>query len=254
VQRNKNAQLRLRALADIAALRDPDAFDEAIDIIGAWPREERKEASKIMLRALVERRIGRRDQANAWIWRLAEYTRDVHEEYAVQRWPETKRLLGLLVNSAGGAHARNARRLIHAARKQDRRLAAALLAAALAHTPEAEEALRGARTRMARKPPALARELLRNFPKRRARNARRRRKGSKAQANGAAREAVLLPQAGAEVEELTAASGNGAGPANGRKAAGAADGRKAERGAANAREGGEGSSNGGSAEEPRQLA
>jgi hypothetical protein len=110
----------------------------------------------------------------------------VHEEYAVQRWPETKRLLGLLVNSSGGAHARNARRLIHAARKQDRRLAAALLAAALAHTPEAEEALRGARTRMARKPPALARELLRNFPKRRARNNRRRRKGAaKGQAGGA---------------------------------------------------------------------
>ncbi|HEY4427418.1 MAG TPA: DEAD/DEAH box helicase family protein [Solirubrobacteraceae bacterium] len=184
VQRNKNPQLRLRALSDIAALRDPDAFDTAIDIIGGWPREERKEATKIMLRALVERRIGRRDQANAWIWRLAEYTRDVHEEYAVQRWPETKRLLGLLVNSAGGAHARNARRLIHAARKQDRRLTAALLAAALAHTPEAEEALRGARTRLARKPPALARELLRNFPKRRARNARRRRKGAKAGANG----------------------------------------------------------------------
>ncbi len=184
VKRNTNAQLRLRALTDIAVLRDPDSFDEAIDIIGGWPREERKEATKIMLRALVERRIGRRDQANAWIWRLAEYTRDVHEEYAVQRWPETKRLLGLLVNSAGGAHARNARRLIHAARKQDRRLAAALLAAALAHTPEAEEALRGARTRMARKPPALARELLRNFPKRRARNGRRRRKGAKGSANG----------------------------------------------------------------------
>jgi ribonuclease E len=194
VKRNKNAQLRLRALADIPALRDPDAFDEAIDIIGGWPREERKEASKIMLRALVERRIGRRDQANAWIWRLAEYTRDVHEEYAVQRWPETKRLLGLLVNSAGGAHARNARRLIHAARKQDRRLAAALLAAALAHTPEAEEALRGARTRMARKPPALARELLRNFPKRRARNARRRRKGAKAPANAAAPAGARPPQ------------------------------------------------------------
>jgi hypothetical protein len=201
VQRNKNAQLRLRALTDIAALRDPDAFDTAIDIIGGWPREERKEASKIMLRALVERRIGRRDQANAWIWRLAEYTRDVHEEYAVQRWPETKRLLGLLVNSAGGAHARNARRLIHASRKQDRRLAAALLAAALAHTPEAEEALRGARTRMARKPPALARELLRNFPKRRARNARRRRKGAKGQANGAqanGRAAGARAAAGAE--------------------------------------------------------
>jgi hypothetical protein len=177
VQRNKNAQLRLRALGEIPSLRDPDAFDTAIDIIGGWPRDERREGTKVMLRALVERRIGRRDQASAWIWRLAGYTREVHEEYAVQRWPETKRLLGLLVNSSGGAHARNARRLIHAARQQDRRLAAALLAAALAHTPEAEEALRGARTRMARKPPALARELLRNFPKRRTRGARRRRKG-----------------------------------------------------------------------------
>jgi hypothetical protein len=187
VQRNKNAQLRLRALSEIPSLRDPDAFDTAIDIIGGWPRDERREGTKIMLRALVERRIGRRDQANAWIWRLAGYTREVHEEYAVQRWPETKRLLGLLVNSSGGAHARNARRLIHAARQQDRRLAAALLAAALAHTPEAEEALRGARTRMARKPPALARELLRNFPKRRARGSRRRRKeGTEAAANGVA--------------------------------------------------------------------
>jgi ribonuclease E len=179
VQRNPSPQLRLRALADIAAGRDADAFDTAIDVIGGWSREERREASKIMLRALVERRIGRRDQASAWIWRLAEYTRELHEEYAVQRWPETKRLLGLLVNSSGGAHARNARRLIHASRKQDRRLAAALLAAALAHTPEAEEALRGARTRMARKPPALARELLRNFPKRRARNNKRKRKAPK---------------------------------------------------------------------------
>jgi ribonuclease E len=189
VQRNKNSQLRLKALSEIAALRDPDAFDTAIDIAGSWPREERREAAKIMLRALVERRIGRRDQANAWIWRLAEYTREVHEEYAVQRWPETKRLLGLLVNSAGGAHARNARRLVHAARKQDRRLAAALLAAALAHTPEGEEVLRGARTRMARKPPALARELLRNFPKRRRAggrsSARRRRKGPRAGDPGA---------------------------------------------------------------------
>jgi ribonuclease E len=196
VQRNESSQLRMRALADIAAGRDADAFDTAIDVIGTWTREERREASKIMLRALVERRIGRRDQASAWIWRLAEYTRELHEEYAVQRWPETKRLLGLLVNSSGGAHARNARRLIHASRKQDRRLAAALLAAALAHTPEAEEALRGARTRMARKPPALARELLRNFPKRRARNNKRRRKGPKTAVNSAAPREALNPESG----------------------------------------------------------
>jgi ribonuclease E len=186
VQRNRNSQLRLRALQEIAASRDAEAFDTAIDIMAGWPRDERREGVKIMLQALAERRIGRRDQANAWIWRMAEYTREVHEEYAVQRWPETKRLLGLLVNSSGAAHARNARRLVHAARKEDRRLSAALLAAALAHTPEAEEALRGARTRMARKPAALARELLRNFPKGRRGSKRRRRKGAgDAQAEGA---------------------------------------------------------------------
>jgi hypothetical protein len=186
VQRNRNSQLRLRALQEIASSRDAEAFDTAIDIMAGWPRDERREGVKIMLQALAERRIGRRDQANAWIWRMAEYTREVHEEYAVQRWPETKRLLGLLVNSSGSAHARNARRLVHAARKEDRRLSAALLAAALAHTPEAEEALRGARTRMARKPAALARELLRNFPKGRRGNKRRRRgRGSGGGDNGA---------------------------------------------------------------------
>jgi ribonuclease E len=186
VQRNRSAQLRLRALQEIAASRDAEAFDTAIDIMGGWPRDERREGVKIMLQALAERRIGRRDQANAWIWRMAEYTREVHEEYAVQRWPETKRLLGLLVNSSGAAHARNARRLVHASRKEDRRLSAALLAAALAHTPEAEEALRGARTRMARKPAALARELLRNFPKGRRGSKRRRRKTADPQAARAA--------------------------------------------------------------------
>src|SRR5436189_5242605 len=129
-----------------------------------------------MLQALAERRIGRRDQANAWIWRMAEYSREVHEEYAVQRWPETKRLLGLLVNSSGGAHARNARRLVHASRKQDRRLQAAVLAAAVPHTPEAMEVVRGARTRLARKPSALSRELLRNFPKKKSRSRRRKKK------------------------------------------------------------------------------
>jgi hypothetical protein len=178
VQRNRSSQLRLRAVQEIATSKDADAFDTAIDIMAGWPRDERREGVKIMLQALADRRIGRRDQANAWIWRMAEYTREVHEEYAVQRWPETKRLLGLLVNSSGQAHARNARRLVHAARKEDRRLSAALLAAALAHTPEAEEALRGARTRMARKPAALARELLRNFPKgRRGKGRRKPRRG-----------------------------------------------------------------------------
>jgi superfamily II DNA or RNA helicase len=179
LRRNRNSQLRLRALAEVGNLRDPEAFDDAVEIVGGWSRDERREGVKVLLQALTEKQIGRRDQAARWLWHLAEYSREVHEEYAVQRWPETKRLLGLLVNSAGAAHARNARRLVQAARKQDRRLSAALLAAALAHTPEAQQVLDGARMRMARKPSALARELLRNFPKgkRRRGGRRRRRKG-----------------------------------------------------------------------------
>jgi len=223
VQRNRNTQLRVRALQEIAAARDAEAFDEAIDIIGTWSREEQREGVKVMLQALAEKRIGRRDQANAWIWRMAEYTRDVHEEYAVQRWPETKRLLGLLVNSSGSAHARNARRIVHAARKQDRRLSAALLAAALAHTPEAQQALDGARTRMSRKPSALARELMRNFPKsRRGRGSRRRRKGAgtpegqkpvaagKAKANASAGKAKANAKAATPAPEDVVAEVNGA--------------------------------------------
>jgi ribonuclease E len=192
LQRNRNSQLRLRALGEVGAGRDAEAFDEAVVIVGTWSRDERREGVKVLLQALAERPIGRRDQASAWLWHLAEYSREVHEEYAVQRWPETKRLLGLLVNSSGGAHARNARRLVQGARKQDRRLQAALLAAALAHTPEAEEVLRGARMRLARKPSALARELLRNFPKGRRGRRRRRRggKGEAAEANGAEVEAT----------------------------------------------------------------
>jgi ribonuclease E len=201
VQRNRNQQLRIKALAEIAALRDADAFDDAIETVGTWSRDDRRAGTKVLLEALAERRIGRRDQAQAWVWRLAEYTRDVHEEYAVQRWPETKRLLGLLVNSSGRAHGRNARRLVHAARNQDRRLAAALLAAGVAHTPEGEEVLRGARMRAARKPSAVARELLRNFPKAGGRRRRRKRKGSSQDGGSAARNGKAAAKAEAERED-----------------------------------------------------
>jgi hypothetical protein len=188
-QRNKNPQLRLKALQEIAASRDAEAFDLALDEIVGWPRDEKREAAKALLQSLAEKRIGRRDQADAWIWRVAAFTAELHEEYAVQRWPETKRLLGLLANSSGGGHARNARRLVHATRKQDRRLSAALLAAATryTHTPEAEEILRGARTRMSRKPASLSRDLLRNFPKgRRGRGRRRKKKGTEGEAGSRA--------------------------------------------------------------------
>jgi ribonuclease E len=201
VQRNRNHQLRLKALSEIAALRDPDAFDDSLEVVATWPRDERRAGARVLLQALAERRIGRRDQAQAWVWRLAAITRELHEEYAVQRWPETKRLLGLFVNSSGRAHGRNARRIVHAARQQDRRLAISLLAASVAHTPEAEEVLRGARMRMARKPSAVARELLRNFP--RSAGKRRRRRGRR---SGAADDGARAARNGADLETGTEAT------------------------------------------------
>jgi hypothetical protein len=204
LQRNRNSQLRIRALQEVGQIKDAEAFDIAVEIVGTWQRDERREGVKTLLQAMAERPTGRRDQAARWIWHLAEYSREVHEEYAVSRWPETKRLLGLLVNSSGGAHARNARRLAQAAKNQDRRLSAALLAAALAHTPEAQQVLDGARMRLGRKPSALARELLRNFPKR-----GRKRSGRRKKKKGGA------PEPEVKVEAVATESQNGGDPAEG---------------------------------------
>ncbi|HMC50538.1 MAG TPA: helicase-related protein, partial [Solirubrobacterales bacterium] len=233
VQRNRTSQLKLKALSEIADLGDADAFDDAIDIVGTWSRDDKRAGTKTLLQALVDKRIGRRDQAQAWVWRLASYTPELHEEYAVQRWPETKRLLGLLVNSSGRAHGRNARRLVHAARKQDRRLAVALLAGAVSHTPEGEEVLRGARMRMARKPSAIARELLRNFPKggkRRNKRGKKRPKRNGAPANG---EAAAASEASAGTDEHSGVQKDNEGrrPDDGQKGKRSTDGREDNDGA-----------------------
>src|SRR4029078_10934605 len=128
LRRNRNSQLRVLALTEVGALRDAEDLGDAREIGRGWSRDERREGVKVLLQALAERQIGRRDQAARWLWHLAEYSREGHEECAVQRGPEPKRLLGLLVNSAGAPHARNARRLVQAARKHDRRLSAAVVA------------------------------------------------------------------------------------------------------------------------------
>ena len=116
----------------------------------------------------------------------------------MQRWPETKRLLGLLVNSSGAAHARNARRLVQAARKQDRRLSAALLAAALAHTPEAPA---GAR----RRAHADGAQAERAGPRAAARTSRR--AGAAAAAGAAARRAAAMPRRRRGRRQATAGEG-----------------------------------------------
>ena len=72
LQRNRNTQLRLRALTEVGQLKDPEAFDEAVELVGGWARDERREGVKVLLQAMAEKPIGRRDQAARWIWHLAE--------------------------------------------------------------------------------------------------------------------------------------------------------------------------------------
>ena len=176
MKNNHHPQLQIRALQELAVLKDPDGFDQAVKMIEDWPKDQRQQAAKVCLQALAEKRIGDRGQAISWIWQLAFYTSQVHEQYAFQRWPKTKRLLGMLVNSSNGAHARNARQLVQSISGQDRRLQIAVLACARAHTPQAEQVLSSARQRLARKPNACARQLLNNFPKTKSRPRKRRRR------------------------------------------------------------------------------
>src|SRR5207244_3347636 len=71
LQRNRNSQLRIRALQEIALMRDAEAFDEAIDIVGGWSRDERREGVKVLLQALAERNIGRRGPGEGGLWGVA---------------------------------------------------------------------------------------------------------------------------------------------------------------------------------------
>ena len=190
VQRNKNPQLRAaRAAGDRRRRATPRRSTRAVEMVGGWPRDEQREGVKVVLQALAEKKIGRRDQANNWIWRL----RRVHARGA--RGVRRPALAG------DQAPARAARQLVAAARTRATRAGSCTRRASRTgacpprcwprrspHTAEAGEVVNGARTRMSRKPGALARELLRNFPKGKSgrRGSRRRKKKS-----GAAQESQI---------------------------------------------------------------
>ena len=56
LQRNRNHQLRLKALSEVAALREAEAFDDAVEVVATWPRDER--AAGAATRARDARRAG----------------------------------------------------------------------------------------------------------------------------------------------------------------------------------------------------
>ena len=191
VERNKNPQLRLRALQEIAARKDAEAFDRALDFVEGWPRDDKREGVKVVLQALAEKKIGRRDQANDWIWRCANLT---------ARGARGVRRAAL----AGDQAAARAARELSGGRTPATRAgsctprasrtggsSAALLAAALPHTAEAGEVIERRPHADVAQAGALARELLRNFPKGKGKRSSRRRR--KKGAGERRRDAVARP-------------------------------------------------------------
>ena len=192
LQRNRNHQLRLKALAEVAALREAEPFDDAVDVVATWPRDERRAGAKVLLQALAEKRIGRRDQAQAWVWRLAEMTRELHEEYAVQRWPETKRLLG---SSSTPPDAPTAATPAGSCTPRASRTAASRSRCWLPRWPTHRRPRRffaAPGCGMARKPSAVARELLAQLPQ------------GRASAGGGAAASVTAPESNGRTREKLA--------------------------------------------------
>lgn len=178
LKRNPHPQLKQRAVQDIAASGDPEAFDGAVEEIRDWSKKTLLEAARVLLQAIAEGKYSETEQTAGWVWQLAAYSRIHHEQYAAQRWPETKRLLGLLANSSHGAHTKATRRIVHVSQAHEPRLRYSLLTTILTHTSDAEIELRSAKLKAAKSPQEVAAELLRNFPKKRG---NRKRKGGNGQ-------------------------------------------------------------------------
>ena len=47
IQRNRSTQLKLKALGELAATREAEPFDEAIDMVGTWQRDQRRAGVRI---------------------------------------------------------------------------------------------------------------------------------------------------------------------------------------------------------------
>ena len=131
-------------------LRDPEAFDDALEVVATWPRDERRAGAKCCSRrwssggsgVAIKRSLGLAPGASP-----ASSTRNAPSSAGLRPsacWgcSSTRR----------GAPRRNARRIVHAARQQDRRLAISLLPPR-SRTPGGRGGVAGARMRMARKPP-----------------------------------------------------------------------------------------------------
>ena len=101
---NPNRRLRLTALQDRVAMKVERAdFDDLVTLVTSAPtwEKDRLPGIRVLLRALGEEKADAPGQIlSRWTWKLARASRKVQDRRASAEFPEAKRLLGALANSA----------------------------------------------------------------------------------------------------------------------------------------------------------
>jgi ribonuclease E len=165
---NKNRQLRLTALGDLAQNRPPaNVFDRAVRLVEAAPtwRLDRSQGARTLLLALGDRRVEATEhQMVAWAWRLARASRDAQFRKVAASVETGRSLARGLAGKSGDELLRAAKLIATTALAAPLDLGAALLAVVQTSDPGANRILEQARVSLSGDASALAAALGTNIP------------------------------------------------------------------------------------------
>ena len=153
----KHRSLRRIALADLAAHRpDINTVDRMVRLIEAAPTwsSDRAQGARVLLTAIAAGSLpGSQSQRLSWTWKLARASRETQYRAATAASPGIRDLLRTLASSRGEEHQVRARLLVASLRQVELPVAAAALAAALAHGRDrgAHDRVGTRRTRLGRR-------------------------------------------------------------------------------------------------------
>jgi superfamily II DNA or RNA helicase len=202
---NKNRQLRLTALGDLAQNRPPaNVFDRAVRLVEAAPtwRLDRSQGARTLLLALGDRRVEATEhQMVAWAWRLARASRDAQFRKVAASLETGRSLARGLAGKSGDELLRAARLIATTALQAPLDLGSALLAVVQTNDPGANRILEQARVNLSGDASALAAALGTNIPLPR---------GTRRQPERSEKREQPAVQADAETGEAAAAAGQGA--------------------------------------------
>lgn len=158
-----SSKLRSFVLSETFAIGTKEQVSKALSLIPTLDHYDRQYAALACLKAISKSELDN-DTKLEIVWEIAEMTRKNHERYAIARWSDSKRLLGLLINSNDGSHGKHLDKLIKGSKDKDDRLRASLLAGALVYQTSALDKLTKARMDYG-DANVLAEELAKNFKK-----------------------------------------------------------------------------------------